>query len=147
DSMLLFLWIFGTFVFAGFINWSTNGRSMLPMVPVMGILLMRRIEQREAAKIQRRSLQRVLIPLVPAALIALAVTWADYRLANSARTVAKEIDKRYDGHSRKIWFQGHWGFQYYMEQHGATAIDVKRWTITPGDITIVPTNNTNLFRV
>jgi energy-coupling factor transporter transmembrane protein EcfT len=147
DSMLLFFWIFGTFVFAGFINWSTNGRSILPTVPAMGVLLMRRIEQGEAAKIEKKSLRRVLIPLVPAALISLAVTWGDYKLANSARTIAKEIYDRYENHPGKIWFQGHWGFQYYMEQHGAKAIEVKRWSVTPGDITVVPTNNTNLFRV
>ena len=82
-SILLFLWIAGTFVFATFLNWTINGRSVLPMVPAVGILIMRRIEVWKT--IGERSRARLAWPLVPAAAIALAVAWADYRFANSAR--------------------------------------------------------------
>ena len=45
ESLLLLLWVFGTFIFASFINWTINARSILPMTPAVGIILMRRIER------------------------------------------------------------------------------------------------------
>ena len=48
DSLFLFLWIIGTFIFAGFLNWSVNGRGVLPMFPVIGVLVLRRIEEIKA---------------------------------------------------------------------------------------------------
>jgi 4-amino-4-deoxy-L-arabinose transferase-like glycosyltransferase len=43
-SVLLCLWLGGTFFFAGFVNWTINGRSILPMAPAAGILIARRID-------------------------------------------------------------------------------------------------------
>ncbi len=47
----------------------------------------------------------------------------------------------------KIWFEGHWGFQYYMETSGGKAFDVERSKLNSGDIVIVPLNNTSLYRL
>ena len=33
------------------------------------------------------------------------------------------IYSEFGTHPRPIWFQGHWGFQYYMEGKGARAVD------------------------
>src|SRR3954447_18763881 len=41
DSLFLGLWLIGTFMFAGFVNWSVNGRSVIPLIPAAGILLAR----------------------------------------------------------------------------------------------------------
>jgi hypothetical protein len=46
ESMFLFTWIIGTFLFAGFINWTMNGRSILPMTIPAGIVIARRLELR-----------------------------------------------------------------------------------------------------
>jgi 4-amino-4-deoxy-L-arabinose transferase-like glycosyltransferase len=46
DSSFLGLWTLGTFVFAVFLNWTVNARSILPLIPAAGILLARRIELR-----------------------------------------------------------------------------------------------------
>ena len=40
ETAMLALWLFGTFAFAVFVNWTVNGRSVLPMVPAMAILVM-----------------------------------------------------------------------------------------------------------
>ena len=37
DALLLALWILGTCVFAALLNWTTNGRSILPLVPAAAI--------------------------------------------------------------------------------------------------------------
>jgi hypothetical protein len=44
DSLLLALWVLGTFVFTAFLNWTVNARSVLPLNPAAGILLARRLD-------------------------------------------------------------------------------------------------------
>ncbi len=44
ESLLLASWIFGTFIFAAFLNWTINARSILPLIPAAGILLARRLD-------------------------------------------------------------------------------------------------------
>ena len=140
DSLLLLLWIFGTFIFASFINWAVNARSILPMVPAAGILLVRRIDRRSKAGRWAGS-WRVVWPLVPAAVVALLVCWADYAWANTSRSAATAIHKRFENRRGNVWFQGHWGFQYYMQTNGYQAFDFKRPKVMSGDVVIVPSNN------
>jgi tetratricopeptide (TPR) repeat protein len=143
-SLLLFCWVMGTFTFASFINWSVNGRSMLPMAPVLGILLVRRIEQ-GALSFKRYSILFGL--LVPAIFVALLVTWADYGLANSARSAVEKIYASYQKGPGTLWFQGHWGFQYYMELRGAKIAGSRKFRPATDDILIVPENNYGTFPV
>lgn len=140
-SLLLFVWIAGTFVFASYFNWTVNARALLPIAPALGILVMRRIEAR-SINIQG---WMVAIPLVPALGLSLLVAWADYNLADSARKAASAITARYTASGRTIWFEGHWGFQYYMVARGAKAIDLDTTVILPGDIIVFPHNNVNLW--
>jgi hypothetical protein len=69
---------------------------------------------------------------------------ADYRWANSARTAAAVAHGKLKGRSGRVWFEGHWGFQYYMESSGARPMDLLEPKITPGDFVVLPRNNTNL---
>lgn len=141
DSLLLLLWMVGTFIFAGFINWTTNGRSILPMLVPAGILIARRLESR--ARASRRKRPVTLIPLGAAMIVSLAVTYADCRFANTARVAAATIREKYP--NARVSFQGHWGFQYYMEQLGMKAVDVQHPELATGDIVVVPTTNTNIY--
>jgi hypothetical protein len=144
-SLLLFLWVLGTFFFAGFVNWTINGRSILPMAPAVGILLVRAIDRQGETGRQIRA-WRVRWPLILAAIVALSVCWADYTLAGTAREAAKTIHETYkDRQPVVVWFQGHWGFQYYMEAHNAKALNVENSRPVIGDIIVIPMNNTNLM--
>jgi hypothetical protein len=143
-SALLFCWIVGTFAFVMFFNWTINGRTLLPMVPAIAILVARRLEHHPAAS---QAGAAVYLPLVPALCLALAVTWADYALANTQRQAAATITRKLQTDDKTIWFQGHWGFQYYMEQSGAKAVDIDHPTQRPGDFLVVPKGNTNLYAV
>jgi hypothetical protein len=67
-SLLLSLWTLGTFGFAALVNWSTNGRSILPMVPAVGILIARRIDEARGTPRQRE----LFAVLGAAALLAIA---------------------------------------------------------------------------
>jgi hypothetical protein len=143
-SLLLFCWIMGTFTFASFINWSVNARSILPMVPAAGILLVRRIEQRALSF--RRPLT-LFWPLIPAVFVALGVTWADYGLANSARSAVEKIYATYIKEQRPLRYQGHWGFQYYMALRGAKIAEYPAVHLATEDLLIVPENNCFTFPV
>ncbi|MBF0505361.1 MAG: glycosyltransferase family 39 protein [Nitrospirae bacterium] len=142
-SSLLLLWVMGTFVFAAFVNWTTAARSILPMVPAAGILIGRRMEQRRSLR-KPVCLRQVLIPLIGAAVVSLAVTWADYKFADSARAAAADTRDKYISKGHNTWFTGHWGFQYYMQEFGAKPFDVRLWP-APGDIFAVPRNSSNNF--
>jgi len=138
-TLFIFLWIIGTFVFTGFINWTINARSLLPIAPAAGILIASRLEQRGISGWFKR-----LAPLVPAGLIAVAVAWADYSHANSARA-AVEVVRKAGFASDNTWFEGHWGFQYYMEQAGFKPLDFKTPKVSVGDFLIIPNNNTDIL--
>jgi len=45
-AVLIVCWIAGVFVFASFTNWTTNGRSILPAVPAIGMLVARGLARR-----------------------------------------------------------------------------------------------------
>ncbi len=151
NALLLFLWIFGTFVFTSFINWTVNARSILPMVPAVGILLMRRIEMHFPLKRKWNPATA----LIPALVVAALVTWADYSMANVSKTAAHIIKEKYSSRMVSVWFQGHWGFQYYMELLGAKPIDYKKSMIKTSAFVVIPrgtaTNirllNPHLFKV
>jgi 4-amino-4-deoxy-L-arabinose transferase-like glycosyltransferase len=137
-TLLLALWIWGTFIFTGFLNWGIGARFLLPLVPPVAILVARIVGERKDA-----SFVAAYMPLLPALALSLVVAWADYTLAESARRAAFDIGEEYGKAStgRTLWFQGHWGFQYYMEELGAKALDMKRSHIKAGDTIIVPLNS------
>jgi 4-amino-4-deoxy-L-arabinose transferase-like glycosyltransferase len=147
SSALLALWTGGVLLFAAVFNWTVNGRTLLPMVPAVAILIVRQIEQRSLNK-SLPALWHYALPLIPAGLITLCCAYADTVHAATARTAATTICAQYRAPSSTIWFQGHWGFQYYMEANGAKPLDFSTpGKVLPGDIVIIPDNSTNAIAV
>jgi 4-amino-4-deoxy-L-arabinose transferase-like glycosyltransferase len=144
QSWLLALWLMGTFLFVAFFNWTVNGRAVLPMAPVVGILIVRRLE-RDIAAGRKISFRGVTICLVASSVFALLVARADYLLAVAVRQSARQVCAYHGSEPGRLWFQGHWGFQYYMEAMGASAVDIKHPALKPGDMLAVPSNNTDLL--
>ena len=139
DSVLLSLWVIGTFFFAAIMNWSITARTLLPMSPAVMILLLRRFKTSQASN--GRTLWW---PLLPAALVSLLTTTADYKFANTARLASKDFQNRFQTEPGTVWFEGHWGFQYYMEQWRAKPVDQNERGIVSGDLIIIPVNNSNI---
>jgi len=139
DSVLLSLWVIGTFFFAAIMNWSITARTLLPMAPAVMILLLRRFNTSQASN--GRTLWW---PLLPAALVSLLVTTADYKFANTARLASSYFQNRFQTEPGTVWFEGHWGFQYYMEQWRAKPVDQNERGIVSGDLVIIPWTNTNI---
>lgn len=138
-SWLLATWVTGTFAFTAFANWTVNGRSLLPLLPAMGVLLARRWETGE-----RKNPQTLKIGLVVGALLALLAAQSDFQLALAVRHSAEEVCARYKHPQVTVWFEGHWGFQYYMQKLGAQAVDIKHAQQLPGDILVLPQHNTDV---
>ena len=143
ESLLLFMWVIGTFLFAGFINWTTNGRSILPMTAAAGIVITRRLEQ-QCRTYKRSALPPTIIPLAASLALSFTVAWADTGYAKTGKEAAARIHE--DFNDRQVWFSGHWGFQYYMEQIGAKPVDLKQFRPTIGDVIVVAWN-TNFLQV
>lgn len=144
-SLLIFLWAIGTLAFGGFINWTQSGRAYLPLAPAVGILLARQLETVLTSPGMRGRLPWLL--LAPAGCIALIAAWGDYELARSGREAAKIAVQKYRVAGNTLWFQGHWGFQYYMEKEGARPVDCRETKTQKGDVVIVPRNNASILGV
>lgn len=142
-SALLTLWVLGTWIFAAHLNWVNNGRSNLPLAPVVGILLIRGLGNVGWPAWSRATR----IGAVVAVAAALSVATADTLRAGRARTAAEQILRDHRRPGSTLWFQGHWGFQYYMERGGARALDLSRDPVQPGDAVVIPDHNTDTFEL
>jgi hypothetical protein len=153
-ALLLLLWTGGMFVFATVFNWTCNARSLLPMLPAVGILVARRLEDKNQPALSAFS-WRILCPALPALAVSLLVAQADYNLAKAGRNAAKDLCAKYSPQpGRRLWFDHHWGFQYYMEQGGGRPLEMDLGQMARGDLVIIPAEGIdeidppcNLFRI
>jgi 4-amino-4-deoxy-L-arabinose transferase-like glycosyltransferase len=142
DALLLLLWVYGTFAFC-LLNWTINARSLLPLAPAAAVLLVS-----QAEKFGKFSLRGLSLGVTAGIALSLIVAFADYRLAESARTAVKEITQRVEPTAKgAIWFQGHWGFQYYAQAGGWRPFDSKQPHPQSDDLIVLPVNNTNLHAI
>jgi hypothetical protein len=142
DSLLLMLWICGTFLFAGFLNWTINARSVLPVIPAVAILLARRFEAVSATKVKAAA-----VALLISGVISFWIAQADTAWADSARTAARVIHAKTANDTAPVWFQGHWGFQYYMQLDGAHPVDYTANLLRAGDLVVIPQNNAETYKL
>jgi 4-amino-4-deoxy-L-arabinose transferase-like glycosyltransferase len=137
EAILLGLWIGGIFLFASFFNWSTNVRSILPATPAVAIMLASELQRQDRARGQ-------LIPLALLGLSMLAgllVAQGDLAYAQSARKAAIALTQEHGPGGRPLWFEGSWGFQYYMERGGASKINWDSFQVLAGDPIVRPSSN------
>ncbi len=134
-NALLALWSGGTVVFAVALNWTTNGRALLPLAPPLALLVARRIARVRNPWLAPRP-ARLAVALGAAAALSLVVAQGDAASAAAARDAARLIHERYA--AARIWFVGHWGFQHYMQRRGARPVDFRRSEISAGDVIVVP---------
>jgi 4-amino-4-deoxy-L-arabinose transferase-like glycosyltransferase len=137
-SWLLALWVVGVLAFSAFFNWTVNTRSILPMAPAVALLMFRRLEQ------NRSELPATIgFPIIAAAILSLLVAQTDFQEASISRQATQLICARYAGAPGRLWFEGHWGLQYYLQSAGAWPLDSDRLDLVPGDLLIVPEENSN----
>ena len=84
---------------------------------------------------------KVVAPLVVSAAVALWVTWADADLANSGRKAAQYVRDHLSKPGINVNFEGHWGFQYYMQGYQYQPIDYRNLHVGNGDLVVIPQNS------
>jgi 4-amino-4-deoxy-L-arabinose transferase-like glycosyltransferase len=143
DSLLLALWVAGTFLFAAVFNWTVSGRALLPLAPPAAILLVRRLERDRGG--DGAGGWRVLVPVALSAAVAIWATAADVRWADAQRTAVERVKAISGGREGgTLWYCGHWGFQYYMDAIGGRPIDYGGSELRAGDLVVIPLVNTNV---
>ena len=140
-AWLLALWIGGTLTFAAYLNWTVNARSLLPLVPAIALLVVRRLERNSATT------KPIALAVTLGAALGMSVAHADFLYAIAVRQSAAETVTKFSSENSNLWFQGHWGFQFYMEQWGARVIDTKQPGLKPGDQLAMPLANTSLLPI
>jgi hypothetical protein len=79
-------------------------------------------------------------------ILSMALARVDYRYAAAQKETAGLVAEQARG--KRLWFTGHWGFQYYMEKAGASQIDALAggWGAPrPGDVVVVPAVNSRVL--
>jgi 4-amino-4-deoxy-L-arabinose transferase-like glycosyltransferase len=140
-SWMLALWLGSGFVFAAVLNWTVSARSFLPLVPAAAILIARGLSRKNSVVEKQKPF---FWPVAFSAAISVLVAAADFSLANSGRAAARQLAAEYPAVANKVWFQGHCGFQFYLQQTGALPVDFSRSVLASGEIMILPSNNSNL---
>jgi hypothetical protein len=144
EAILLALWVGGIFVFGSLLNWTTNVRALLPAAPAVAILL-----AAEAKVLRPRAFGMstgLLAALGICLLAGLLVAQGDEAFALSARKAAREIARSHQRAGQSLWYQGAWGFQYYMDREGAKKIDWRHTEAVPGDeMALGAANSVGLF--
>lgn len=144
--VMLGLWVVGTFIFAALLNWITNARSILPLIPAVAILLACRVDRVSQAPV-KLFWTKLAFGLGSAAILTFGVSVADAGLAQSAQEAASIVREK-AGNQSRVWFAGHSGFQYYMENNAAQPLDFDALPqIRSGDFIVVPDSARNFFGV
>jgi hypothetical protein len=142
DTLLLGLWLFGTLFFASVLNWTFNVRVLLPAVFPATLLIVRWIESepepRAWSKLTAWS-------IVPTAVVALCVAAADYEYAATVKQFVQTHVAEHLREGGKAYFTGHWGFQWYLEEAGAVALDASPIPVREGDLLVYKAGNDNFF--
>ncbi|HME70978.1 MAG TPA: hypothetical protein VKM54_14075, partial [Myxococcota bacterium] len=132
EALLLALWVCGIFVFGSLVNWSTNVRALLPAAPAVAILLA--FEARGVGARRPFGIPPgLLATLGISALAGLVVAQGDQAFARSARDAARELVRERGRAGQSLWYDGSWGFHYYMDLEGAKRIDWKHFEALAGD--------------
>lgn len=140
ESLFLSLWLGGVLFFACFVNHFVNARVILPAAVPAAILLIRRMDSIAHSHNAVASMTATL-----SLAIALMAGASDYRQAENGRRAARDAASA--PHEGRLWFVGHWGFQYYMEQAGALPLELERPRFRAGETVLIPDNNTSLIRL
>jgi len=145
-SVVLFLWVIS--ILAIPLIYVHNAAKYLLIAQPPFILLLLNYWNR--SQFHSRKWILAALPLMLA--VSLGVAWADFGLANLYKEQAFRFYKEFvhpiqnkpATTKNQVWFTGHWGWQYYLENWGALALptSVKSLpTLRGGDLVLQPTYN------
>jgi hypothetical protein len=104
---------------------------LLPSAPAVALLLCHLLAQNPGPRASR-------LPLYAAsagALLGLLILSTDARFAGMGRQAAQELIAPMVARGEKVWFTGHWGFQWYAQRAGARCFEQDQ-PPQPGDVVV-----------
>lgn len=143
-TLLLVLWAGGTLFFAAYFNWTVNARVVLPALFPTILLVIRWMETVPNTARWKRWLA---IGSVPTLAVSMLLATVDYQYANASRRFVDQHVRPLADRGETIHISGHWGFQYYLEELGATPINESQIELQAGDIVVAAENNPHLPRI
>jgi hypothetical protein len=160
----LIAWIAWECAYAAFLNWSVTERGFLTSVAIIGVFAAMNESSSEAlsratsdafpraqstsgasSSVHRATL--IAMPIVASLAIGLAASLGDWQIASSAQRAANDLVLPHLRAGETVWFQGHWGFQYYAQALGAKPMEIGSTDPKPGELVAIPMINTNVLGV
>ncbi|MBI1320490.1 MAG: hypothetical protein GC168_16315 [Candidatus Hydrogenedens sp.] len=137
--VLLALWAGGTILFGVFINHLVNARVLLPLAAPAAIYVVMAWEGRLARK---EPLPWMPLAGVAAAgiVLSLLVAQADQAMAQAHKAAPERLTRMTNFTGRNVYFCGHFGFQYYMQELGAEIYHGSKTELHEKDLFILPLN-------
>jgi hypothetical protein len=127
-SALLWVWLLIPIPVIAYVQIAP--KYLLPGLPAIAILAAHGLDR-------FASRQKVLALLTAAGVtLGLLILTADARMAGTARTAAAQLIRPRVQAGTKVWFAGHWGYQWYAEAAGAVPLSVDPPYPSPGDIIV-----------
>jgi hypothetical protein len=151
----LLAWIAWECVYAAAFNWSVMGRGFLTAAALTSVLLATNSRELVFSTAIGRALA-VALPVVGSLVTGTSLNAADQEIARSAKLAVEEAVAPFRKIGERVWFQGHWGFQFYAEEQGAIpmevakvgeaaeAVDAGATRVERGEIVVIPLLNTNV---
>jgi hypothetical protein len=119
-QIVLGCWLFAPAVIVPYLH--LPSKYLVAAAPAAAIAVARALAQRPAS----RSRAIVAATLLPAVLLGVAILRADSVFAGLGRRAATELVAPRIAEGERVWFNGHWGFQWYAEKAGARSLTQTR---------------------
>jgi hypothetical protein len=131
----LAIWLLGALLLAVLFYMTGSARYLLPAVPPLVLLAVRRLEASMDA-----SRFRIVggAAILTTCLLSLALGVADFRFAEVYRDFASHLKSVPDLGTRRIWFTGEWGLRAYLEPIGGQELGRRDARPRPRDLLVVP---------
>lgn len=137
-SILLALWIGGTFVFVTAVYWTVNGRTLLPIAPAAALLIARRLDY--LPRPPRRGFMGAVLAL--SAALSVVVLQGEAAWTGAARSAVAALDSELRAAAITPSYQGQWGLPYYAERAGWPPFDMDRvFGYAPNERIVTARNN------
>lgn len=119
DSVFLLSWLGLVICYDVFIvTWFMCPKYILILIAPLILLLMKKYDKLLSGKRSGIFRKFIWVCIILNLLLSLAVSFADYIYADTYRNFTNTYGARLKEKTNKVWFRGHWGFQYYMEKKG-----------------------------
>ncbi len=134
---LCVVWVLSAAAVQLFLHWTVMARLVLFTVVPLIILMASRIESRWSENARTAFFGASLAGVLS---LTLSLAVVDHRFAGAHRAFARAAAERHSSSGSSLWFTGHWGLQYYLEEAGARSLDMAHggWQqLLPGEKAIV----------